>query len=85
MLDVRMVIDPTNGLYDPLPPYSKQYFHDILSSSTLRSQMVAAEGFMKKLFFHFWFQIIVSSERPLLYVQLLGNLLLVHLQVQILL
>jgi len=35
MLDIRMVTDPTNELYDLLPAYSKQYFHDAFSSSTL--------------------------------------------------
>jgi hypothetical protein len=78
-----MVTDPTNGLYDPLPPYRKQYFHDVLSCSTLRSQMVAAEGFMKMMGFYFWFKIIVRSEPPVIYGQVVGNLLLVHLQVQI--
>ena len=38
-----MFSDPTNGLYDPLPPHIKHYFHDV-SSSNLRIQMVAAEG-----------------------------------------
>jgi hypothetical protein len=44
ILGSRMVTDPTNELHDPSPPYTKQYFHDVLSSSNFCSQMVAADN-----------------------------------------